>query len=119
MCGQIIPNKNSMEVSAGDIVRLNIPADVVAEVTKYIGRGSSGTYTADPTSRAINTPSNMRRESWIPWLNGKDHGYFHTVMVVSVLTDTQHLHGPPPRAITFFQRYTKLVEINQLPSRHP
>jgi len=26
---QIIPNQNSMKVSAGDIVRLNIPADVV------------------------------------------------------------------------------------------
>ena len=35
---QNIPNQNSMKVSAGDIVRLNIPADVVAEVTKYIGR---------------------------------------------------------------------------------
>ena len=43
---QIIPNKNSMKNSARDIVCLNIPADVVAEVTKYIGRGSSGTYTA-------------------------------------------------------------------------
>ena len=116
---QIIPNQNSMKVSAGDIVRLNIPADVVTEVTKYIGRGSSGTYTADPTSRAINTPSNMRWESWIPRLNCKDHGNFRPVVVVSVLTDTQHLHSPPTRAVTFFQRDTKLVEINQLPSRHP
>ena len=116
---QIIPNQNSMKVCAGDIVRLNIPADVIAEVTKYIGRGSSGTYTADPTSRAINTPSNMWWESWIPWLNCEDHGNFRPVVVVSVLTDTQHLHSPPTRAVTFFQRDTKLVEINHLPSRHP
>ena len=33
---QIIPNQNLMKVSAGDIVCLNIPAEVVAEVTKYI-----------------------------------------------------------------------------------
>ena len=116
---QIIPNQNLMKVSAGDIVRLNIPADVVAEVTKYIVRGSSGTYTADPTSRVINTPSNMRWESWIPRLNCEDHGNFRPVVVVSILMDTQHLHSPPTRAITFFQRDTKLIKINQLPSRHP
>ena len=56
---QIISNKNLMKVSAGDIVCLNIPTDVVTEVTKYIGRGSSGTYTVDPTSRALDAPSNM------------------------------------------------------------
>ena len=55
-----------MKVSAGNIFRLNIPADVVAEVTKYIGPGSSGRYTADPTMRAINTPLNMWWELWIP-----------------------------------------------------
>jgi hypothetical protein len=41
---RIIPNQNPMKVSARDIVCLNIPADIVAEVTKYIGCGSSGTY---------------------------------------------------------------------------
>ena len=59
MCRQIIPNQNSMKVSTGDIVCLNIPADVVAEIMKYIGRGSSGVYTVDPTSRALDAPSNM------------------------------------------------------------
>ena len=108
-----------MKVSARDIVRLNILADVVAEVTKYIGRGSSGTYTADPKSRAINTPSNMRWELWTPRLNCKDHGNYRPVVIVSVLTDMQHLHSPPTRAVTFFQQDTKLVEINQLLSRHP
>jgi len=43
MCGKIIPNKNSMEVSAGDIVRLNIPADVVTEVAEYVGGGANST----------------------------------------------------------------------------
>ena len=115
MCGEIIPNKDSMEVSAGDIVRLNIPADVVSEVMKYIGSGSSCTYTVlDPTKRAINTPSNMRRESWIPRLDGKDHGHFCTGMVVvSVLMNAQHLHGPPPRAVTFTPNSSKSINYQE------
>ena len=82
---QIIPNQNLMKVSAGDIVCLNIPADVVTEITKYIGCGSSGTYTAYPTLRAINTSLNMRWESWISRLNCEDHSNFRPVVVVSIL----------------------------------
>jgi N-methylhydantoinase B/oxoprolinase/acetone carboxylase alpha subunit len=33
---QIIPNQNLMKVSAGDIVCLNIPADVVTEITNIL-----------------------------------------------------------------------------------
>jgi hypothetical protein len=32
MCGKVIPDKNPMEISDRDIVCLDIPADVVAEV---------------------------------------------------------------------------------------
>ena len=92
---QIIPNQNSMKVSAGDIVRLNIPADVVAEFTKYIGRDSSGTYTADPTLRAPDAPSNMPSQVWISRLDCEDHGYFCPVVVMSILLDMQYLHSPP------------------------
>ena len=103
MCGEIIPNKDSMEVSAGDIVRLNIPADVVTEVTEDIGSGTNVSYTTDPSSRVINTPSNMWREPWIPWLDCKDHCYLYPVVIVPILPNAQHLHCPPPRAVTFFQ----------------
>ena len=36
MRSKVVPNENPMKISAGDIVCLNIPAEVVAEVTKYI-----------------------------------------------------------------------------------
>ena len=57
--GQIIPNLNVMQVGAGDMARLDIPSEVVAEVAKDIICGSNGAYTFNPTSRAINAPSNM------------------------------------------------------------
>ena len=92
-----------MKVSAGDIVCLNILADVVAEVTKYIGRGSSGAYTADPTPRALDAPSNMWSQARIPRLDRKDDCYLCRVVVMSILTDTQYLHSPPTRAVAFLQ----------------
>jgi hypothetical protein len=102
MCGKVIPDKNSMEISDGDIVCLDIPADVNAEVTKDVCRGSNVVYTSDPTSRAMDTPSSMRSQAWISRLNCKDDGYLCPVVVVSVFLDTQHLHGPSPRAVTLF-----------------
>jgi hypothetical protein len=40
---KIIPNKHLMEISAGNIIRLNIRAHVVAKVAEYVGGGANGT----------------------------------------------------------------------------
>jgi hypothetical protein len=101
MCGQIIPNHNSMKVGAGDIVQLEIPAHVVAEVAKVIGRGSNGEYTLNSTSRVLHTPSNMWSQARIPWLDCKDDGHLHPMVVVFVLSDMQYLHSSPPRQLHF------------------
>jgi len=36
MCSKVVPNEHPMEISAGDIVRLNIHAHVVAKVVEYV-----------------------------------------------------------------------------------
>ena len=68
MRSEVVPNEHPMEIGAGDIVRLNIPAHVVAEVAEYVGGGANGMQTSDPASRMLDTSTNMCRQSRIPRL---------------------------------------------------
>ena len=102
MCGEVVPDKYSMKVGAGDIVRLNIPADIIAKVSEDINYCSNSTPALDPSSRSLNASSNMWSQGRIPRLYRKDDCNFYTVVVVSILTDTMHLCGPSPRAVTLF-----------------
>ena len=103
MRGEVVPDKYSMKVSAGDIVRLNIPADIIAKISKDIDCCSNSTPASDPSSRSLNATTNMWSQGRIPRLYRKDHDCnFYTVVVVSILTDTMHLCGPSPRAVTLF-----------------
>jgi hypothetical protein len=43
MRSKVVPNEYPMEIRAGDIVRLNIRAHVVAKVAEYVGGGANGT----------------------------------------------------------------------------
>ena len=43
MRSKVVPNEHPMEIGAGDIVRLNIHANVVAKVAEYVGGGANGT----------------------------------------------------------------------------
>jgi hypothetical protein len=43
MRSKVVPNEHPMEISAGDVVRLNIRAHVVAQVAEYVGGGANGT----------------------------------------------------------------------------
>ena len=43
MSSEVVPNENPMRIRAGDIVQFNIRADMVAEVTEYVGGGANGT----------------------------------------------------------------------------
>ena len=60
----------------------------------------------------------MWRQGRIPRLDCEDDGNFNTVVVVSVLLDTMHLHGPPPRAVASLKRSPKLIYVNEPPSWH-
>ena len=95
MRSKVVPNEHPMEISAGDIVRLNIRAHVVAKVAEYVGGGANGTQTSDPASRTLDTSANMCRQSRIPRLNGKDDGNLHAMVVMPVLTDSMYCYGPP------------------------
>ena len=43
MRGEVVPDEHPMKISAGNIVRLNICAHVVAKVAEYVGGGANGT----------------------------------------------------------------------------
>ncbi len=75
MCRKVIPDENPMEIGAGDIVRLNIHANVVTKIPKDIGGGANGTQTSDPASRMPDTSTNMCRQAWIPRLDGDDDSH--------------------------------------------
>ena len=118
MCSQIIPYEYTMEISARNIVRLNIRAHVVTEITEYVGGGTNVAYTPDPASRTFNTPSNMWRQCRIPRLDCKDDSNLRPMMVMPVLSDSLYLHSPPPCVGAFLQRHPKLVNVNLHSSRH-
>ncbi len=42
MCRKIIANEHPMEISARNIIPLNIHAHVVAKVAEYVGGGANG-----------------------------------------------------------------------------
>ena len=58
----------------------------------------------------------MGRQGWIPRLDCEDDGYLCTVVVMPILSDAQHLHGPSPRAVASLKRSPKLIYINEHPS---
>jgi hypothetical protein len=102
MCSGVISDKNLVPISAGDIVCLSIPADVVTEVTKDVGHGSYGVLALNPLSKPPDTSTSIRRQSRILGLYCKDDCYFCTVMVVPIHLHMQHLHGPSPHVVTPF-----------------
>jgi hypothetical protein len=63
----------------------------------------------------LNAPSNMCRQSQIPRLDCEDDGHLDAVVVMPVLTDAQHLHGPSPCAV---KRSPYLIYVNEPPSWH-
>jgi hypothetical protein len=102
MCPKVIPDENLMEIGAGDIVRLNIRANVVAKIPKDIGGGANGMQLSDPALRMLDTSANMCRQGRIPRLDGKDDSHLNAVVVVPVLTDMMYHYSPPPCAVTLF-----------------
>ena len=60
----------------------------------------------------------MWMQGRIPRLDCEDDGYLGTVVVVSVLSDTMHLHGPSPRAVASLKCSPKLIYVNEPPSWH-
>jgi hypothetical protein len=103
VCHRVVdPDKYLMKVSAGDIVHLDIPADIITKISKDIDCCSNSTPASDPSSRSLNATMNMWSQGRIPRLYRKDDCNFNTVVVVPILTDTMHLCGPSPHAVTLF-----------------
>ncbi len=59
MRGEVVPDKYLMKVSARDIVRLNIPADIITKISQDIDCCSNSTPVSDPLSRLLNATTNM------------------------------------------------------------
>jgi hypothetical protein len=60
----------------------------------------------------------MWKQGRIPRLDCEDDGYLNTVVVMPILSDAQHLHGPSPRAVASLKRSPKLIHVNEPPSWH-
>jgi hypothetical protein len=118
MRSKVVPNQYSVKVHAWNIVHFNIAANVIAKIMENIGGCANGVQASDPTTRVLNTSTNIWRKSWVPWLDCKDDSDLCAVVVVSILSDTIYFYGPHPHAIAFFRSHTKLVNINELPSGH-
>jgi hypothetical protein len=96
MCSKIVPNENPVEVSAWDIVCLNIPANIITKIAKNIAGGTNCAYTFDPASRTFNTLLSMWWQVRISWLDIKDDSHLHAMMIMPIHSDVHHLHSPPP-----------------------
>ena len=60
----------------------------------------------------------MWKQGRIPRLDCEDDGYLDTVVVMPVLSEAQHLHGPPPHVVASLKRSPKLIHVNEPPSWH-
>jgi hypothetical protein len=103
MCSKFVPNENQVEVTAWDIVHLNITANIIKNC-KNIGGGTNRMYTFDPAPRTLKTPWNMWWQGRISRLDSEDDSHLCAVlMIIPILLDAHHLHSPPPCAVTLLK----------------
>ena len=91
---------------------------MITEVAKDVSGGTYPLNASNPSSRPLDTSPSLRRQGRIPRLDGEEDGDLATVMVVTVLPHPKHLEGPPTRPIALLEGDPKLVDVNELPSRH-
>ena len=118
MRSKVVPNQYSVKVHAWNIVHFNIAANVIAKIMENIGGCANGVQASDPTTRALNTSTNIWRKSWVPWLDCKDDSDLCTMVVVSILSDTMHLHCPSPSAVASLKCSPKLINVDEPPTWH-
>ena len=99
---QIIPQQNSIVVSYRDRSRLDISANVIAEVCEDVDRRPLGSDNSDPTPRVLNAPAIPSRDAWVPWLDGEQDCELVAVMVVTTSSNSENLQCPPTSAIALF-----------------
>jgi hypothetical protein len=63
-------------------------------------------------------PQTCAGKSRIHWLNGKDEGHLHAMVVMPVLTDTMYHYGQPQSAVTLLKCQPKLINVKQLLPGH-
>jgi hypothetical protein len=116
--GQVIPNKNAMVVRPVHAEPFDLCANVITEIAKNVSGCTYPLNASNPLSRLLDTSPSLWRQGRIPRLDGEEDGDLATVMVVTVLPHPEYLEGPPTRPIALFEGDPKLVDVDELPSRH-
>ena len=118
MRSQVVPNKNAMVVCPLDPKLLNLRANVIAEITENVGCCPTAMHTPNPTPRALNTPTDVRRKPWIPRFDCEEDRDLCTKMVVPIFTHPKNTQCPSPRAVALLHRNPELIDVNELASGH-
>ena len=66
MRSQVVPNKNPVVIRSLHSEPLHLRANAVAEITENVDCCPTALDTPNPTPRALNTPTDVRRKPWIP-----------------------------------------------------
>ena len=93
-------------------------ANVVAEITENVDYCPTALDTPNPTPRALNTPTDVRRKPWIPRFDCEEDRDLCTKMVVPIFTHPKNPQCPPPRVVALLHRNTKIINVNELASGH-
>jgi hypothetical protein len=115
---QVVPNKNVMVVHPLDPKLLNLGANVITEITKNVGCCPTAVYTPNPTLRTLHSSKDVQGEPRIPRLNRKHNRDLGTKMVVPIFTHPKNPQCPSPRVVALLHCNTKLIDVNELASRH-
>ncbi len=84
MRSQVVPNKNPVVIRSLHAKLLYLHANVVAEITENVGCCPTALDTPNPTPRALNTPTDVRRKPWFPQLDCEEDRDLGTKMVVPI-----------------------------------
>ena len=118
MRSQVIPNKNPVVIRSLHSELLYLRANVVAKITENVDCCPTALDTPNPTPRALNTPTDVRRKPWIPRFDCEEDRDLCTKMVVPIFTHPKNTQCPSPRAVALLHRNPKLIDVNELASGH-
>ena len=118
MRSQVVPNKNPVVIRSLHSELLYLRANVVAEITENVDCCPTALDTPNPTPRALNTPTDVRRKPWIPRFDCEEDRDLCTKMVVPIFTHPKNTQCPSPRAVALLHRNPELIDVNELASGH-
>jgi hypothetical protein len=117
--GQIIPNKNTIVISHGNAIDLDVAKNIIlTEISKHIVGRTNVPYAPNPPSRMFHATIYICRKGRIPRLNCKKDGELLAMTVVAIFPHPKQLQHPPLFSVAFLNCHPKLVNINEHPPRH-